>query len=997
MNATRHLLLALGLCVCVPTTVRAQPDPPSTPLERAQKLGEQKQFAEAQKILDEQLAQNPSPAHRVLLQNALADVHFDWANYLRQEKTLNPEQAIVHYLAAYETDKVLRLGRAGVCLMEIGGTYYNVKRYEDALKYWRLTSAAFHQINNQQEEVRAFCNTALVCRILEKFPEALSSYEAALPISRERKDPAQQAWLLHQVGEVNLRLNQPEAARSAFDQAIAVLHATGDRVGEAQKMTEAASACERASRYDDAIHFYTLAQPLYQALKNSQREAEIWGEIGRLNLVQGRLDESIRCLNSELEIGEELKSLPIQAHATFWLSANYGNMHRYEDNLRYLEKSLALNREIKSLGGQAIALFHIGIAHANLGRPQEARQDYTQALALYKEAGDGYGEARCLSALSAWEGPEKAIEAKILLLAQARKIKSGYGEAVTLLGLGNTYLGANRSEEALRSFIEASAAYRRINFREGESLWGMARSYARLGKWDDAIAYGKQVVNNYQFVRRENQSLNLDLQRSFLSAVRGTYETLATWLVKQNRLEEAEQILRFLRQEDAFDFVQREPTLGKALATLFDPLVFTPAEKQRLLPEVAATVTEGEGVQESRLWQQALGERERAKWGRAALLSTFNTGDTFTIILTTAKSRRVFSFAIKKSEFDALSVRLQDELSHPTKDPRDDAQKMYQIVFAGGQLEQALQEEGITTALWFPSGSLRYIPIDTLHDGTQYLVQKPRINVLATLTSRNLFEATTQGDALAVGVSQGHDLGDETPGQKGFTFEPLPNVPKEARSIVRDTANGGTGPFPGTILLDDKATIVNLERDLANGVSILHIATHFVLASKDESGSFFLMGNNTRLPLSQWKQALKLRGVGLLTLSACETGIGSPDATGGEVSSIGEVSQYLGAQSVIVSLWPVADSSTSDLMRDFYARLHNAPEQGKAQALRQAQRDLLGDATVAPPGKGERGRPFQETPDKGKGDTATPFVKDPAHPYAHPFYWAPFSLIGNWK
>ena len=70
------------------------------------------------------------------------------------------------------------------------------------------------------------------------------------------------------------------------------------------------------------------------------------------------------------------------------------------------------------------------------------------------------------------------------------------------------------------------------------------------------------------------------------------------------------------------------------------------------------------------------------------------------------------------------------------------------------------------------------------------------------------------------------------------------------------------------------------------------------------------------------------------------------------------------------------------------------PAPGKAEALRQAQLALLrGD--VKPTASGDPGRGVQ--PITGSIPGQPLFTPDPNAPYAHPYYWAPFILIGNWR
>jgi CHAT domain-containing protein len=84
------------------------------------------------------------------------------------------------------------------------------------------------------------------------------------------------------------------------------------------------------------------------------------------------------------------------------------------------------------------------------------------------------------------------------------------------------------------------------------------------------------------------------------------------------------------------------------------------------------------------------------------------------------------------------------------------------------------------------------------------------------------------------------------------------------------------------------------------------------------------------------------------------------------VEGMAFVAQDLGAKAVVASLWPVADIGTEVLMREFYRLRQANPQWSKAEALRHAQMGLLE-------------------------------AKHAKAQFAHPHYWAPFILIGNWK
>jgi CHAT domain-containing protein len=156
-----------------------------------------------------------------------------------------------------------------------------------------------------------------------------------------------------------------------------------------------------------------------------------------------------------------------------------------------------------------------------------------------------------------------------------------------------------------------------------------------------------------------------------------------------------------------------------------------------------------------------------------------------------------------------------------------------------------------------------------------------------------------------------------------------------------------------------------------------------------------LLGDGSHLTLADLKNLGQLfSGVDLLTLSACNTAIGDRLGDGKEVESFGVIAQKKGAGAVMASLWPVMDESTQLFMREFYS-LHGAkPNATKADAIREAQLAMLRGQI-----RGSAPNGLARNISRGAGDLAGQpgFEPDPKAPFAHPYFWAPFILIGNWK
>jgi len=124
--------------------------------------------------------------------------------------------------------------------------------------------------------------------------------------------------------------------------------------------------------------------------------------------------------------------------------------------------------------------------------------------------------------------------------------------------------------------------------------------------------------------------------------------------------------------------------------------------------------------------------------------------------------------------------------------------------------------------------------------------------------------------------------------------------------------------------------------------------------------------------------------VDLMVLSACET------AFGNEVAELGfaGLAVQAGVKTALGSVWQVSDTGTLALMTDFYSKLKNTTT--KAEALRQAQLDMLKGKVYKTSDGNTIVTPNLDISLEGLPDTSR-FPED----FSHPFYWAPFTMIGN--
>ncbi|MEL7333142.1 MAG: CHAT domain-containing protein, partial [Cyanobacteria bacterium J06560_2] len=219
-------------------------------------------------------------------------------------------------------------------------------------------------------------------------------------------------------------------------------------------------------------------------------------------------------------------------------------------------------------------------------------------------------------------------------------------------------------------------------------------------------------------------------------------------------------------------------------------------------------------------------------------------------------------------------------------------------------------------------------------------------------------------------------------------FSALPNVLEELQSVIKEDTTDATGIYPGSVFMNEDFTFNTLSEQVYKH-RILHIATHAEFVPNVQDASYLLDGNGQQITIDQIRSlALEFDNLHLVVLSACQTALGGPSLDGTEIAGVS--SYFLGnnkAEAVLATLWRVNDAGTSLLMQRFYEFMATG-ELTKAEALRQAQLSLLnGEATL-----NER---FATLGIDRGGLISEAEASSPSATLDHPYYWAPFILIGN--
>jgi CHAT domain-containing protein len=671
----------------------------------------------------------------------------------------------------------------------------------------------------------------------------------------------------------------------------------------------------------------------------------------------------------------------------------------YEKAQSSYKEALKLYREIFDKKHEATVMTNIGVVQSTSGQTDEALKIFDEALTVSRGDDDKNAEAITLNNIGetylARGDQHRALEFFNRALPLLKAVNDRSGEAVALTDsmyawsrIGNRRMAIFCGKQAINIFQDIRGATRGLDTEiQKDYLRSIRSSYQHLAELlieERLYAQAVETLNLYQ----DQQFFDLDRnasvgqaafsQREHIWAQR--YETESKPLAQLSlRIEEVKRAIAY-RQPTNVEKSQQQ-NLKAEFTHAVDAFnkVLEGAEKEFAQPpdeiDKNADVTQATKMLDA---LKLLGETPRHK---TYALYTLIARDKFFALLLTPSGIKVFSHPINSDALNKLTIKVLSALQNPGFPEKilDSSSNLYNIILGAtstddgkNTLEAELERDKPDILLWSLDGSLSYLPVAALYDvrKSQYLVEKYQ-NVVFTRADveRILRSPKAWTTGIGFGKSTPSEVTCETPCDKlpcDDRLKALHLVPQEMAAIFQ-----GTPRHPalvnGTVLLDDRFTLDSMQK--GKNTPLVHIASHFCFRPGNAAESFLLLGDNNKFSLNQMRSYPDLySGIDLLVLSACQTAALEPNQMGKEIDSLAELTQRLGAASVIATLWNADEIGASRLMIKFY-RLHNLhPDWSKAELLRQAQLSLLRGNETAP-------------------DTNL----------EHPYYWAPFVLYGSFR
>ena len=925
--------------------------------------------------------------------------------------TLSPSPVAAQTLSEQEQARKAKADR-----LHREGVYRNAgSNVERALRSFQEALSIYQEIGDKVGMGETLQDIGYIYQGTEEYEQALDYYQRALPIQREVGDGDGERLTLKFIAETYdtqgrqlAQQNQDREALDKFQQALVLFRKLGFKESEWRTLDQMAVAYTNLGEYELALDFYQQALPISkEAILGHWVGVEF--KIGRIYEVLGQYELALKSYQEALEIAK----IPV---LLVWDSRG----------------------QIGDIAGEVRALNAIGNVHYRLKQYDLALDFHQQALDVLKTVDDKtakkFLEASTFNNIGIVYLKQRKYELALDFLQQGLTINKllGYkqSEGVLLNNIGKIYFERGQYDLAWDYYQQALVIAQEIDNKEnqGNILKNIGYLLERQNQPELAIIFFKQSVNTRETIRKNIKGLPQEFQQSYTETIAEDYRHLADLLLQQNRILEAQRVLDLLKVQELEDYLRnirgnqktaqgvanlppeqqiedsyqgilnQAIALGKELTQLRQKNNRTPQEEQHLgelvtaqeqiiadfnnfiaSNEVEALIAQltpntrkpdlVDDLEDFLSIQDNLKNLQQ----NAVLFYPLILEDRIELILTTPDSPPIRrTVPVTKEQLSQAILSFRQALQNPTSDAKAPAQQLYNWLIK--PLENDLKIAQAETIIYAPDGQLRYIPLAALHDGEQWLVQRYRIN---NITAASLTDLDTKPPSQLKVLAGAFTTGNYsvTVAKERFDFGGLPYAGVEVETLAETVPNT-------TQLLNSAFNPQDTKLKMGD-YSILHFATHGAIVVGRPEESFILFGDGTPVTIAEVRN-WNLNNVDLVVLSACETGLGGNLGTGAEILGLGYQMQRAGARAAIASLWTVDDGGTQALMNGFYQALQAGNT--KAEALRLAQVALItGDDTAL----AEQQRSIVAVQ---VGNELKPEV---ANPLNHPYYWAPFILIGN--
>ena len=860
---------------------------------------------------------------------------------------------------------------------------------------------------------------------------ALPKCEESLTLWTELGDRWGQADALYYLGEASRLSGDSARGLDYLKRQLAVRRELGDRRGEVIALNNMGQTHTLTGEFEKALEYFKQAIDLGRAINHEELGSFLQGT-GTVHLKLGEYEYALYYFGQALPLFRNHGFRNLEASSLYNTANAYHGSGDLQRALDYYQQALSIVTTLKAKRTESNILDGIGVVYSKLGETQKAEEFFQRSLTLSREAGYLHGEAGTLSRLGElylWQGDvERALASFNQALPIQRTIRDRVFEEITLAGMARAEARRGNLESA-RRHIEAALEIVE-SLRSNVSRQGLRSTYlaSKQGYYELYVGvlmrlHARQPTAGFDAMafqaseRARARSLLETIEEARANIRQGADPAL---LERENRLQrqindKADRLTNMLggkhdaaaanaaaRELDSLlnDYQETEGRIratGTRYAAITQPQPLSVSEVQaKLLDPDTILLEYSLGAERSYMWLVAHDsvsayelprrvEVEEAARRFYELLTTRNRvvqGETPELRM--ARTR----------EADAQLAEASLRLSRMILQPAAGKLKAKRILIVA---DGALQYVPLA-ALQLP-GATGGTPLVARHE----IISLPSASTLAALRREGaersaaprgqkalavfadpVFAADDQRVKLSLANLKinGPARAETSPGAQGT--HPAGELATSVRVVERSAREAGVerlerlyfssreadaiasfAPASGSL----KAVGFAANKAMVTGGAlgeyrIVHFATHGLINTRrpELSGIVLALVDEHGRPRDGFLRLHEIYNLKLNTelvvLSACQTALGR-EVRGEGLVGLARGFMYAGSPRVVASLWKVDDRATAELMTLFY-RAMLGQKLPPAAALRRAQAEM-------------------------------------SKKWPSPYYWAGFTLQGEWK
>lgn len=759
----------------------------------------------------------------------------------------------------------------------------------------------------------------------------------------------------------------------------------------------------RVGQYEKSLQAYQQAEEAMQTLGMLGPLGEVHNNRGLILMHLGRVGEALIAFVAALQVAETTNNKVLHVSALINQGEAHLQLGHYTKSLAALNQANALSDQLEAQTNHHFIALHRADVYQALNLYREASENYQTAAHAFQTSGMSHYQARALWGMGAAQAAQADFARAEPFLQEAA---TRFEQADNIPMMCSVLLEKS-DVQAVQGHKERaqSTAKNALTLVQGQG-WPVQEIYAHMRLADLAlpdlptVSYHLSVAEtlaqtlvfpqlHYRLIQRlghlrwqegayAEAEILLNQAVKGIEQMRGTvaheamrvsflrdkitaYEDLLQFYLARQQAQKAFRIAERAKSRTLVELIrgmaespagnQQEATLQAELNAIYTQFLTTPAiDTQRDLQQRAHTIEQS--IQHLRLQSTPSEDPLVDTLPSNALPHSFS--DDITLIAFHVISDEIMAFVVIegkltvhrqistvphiKNLLQRLTIQwarfrmaesfIQRHISRLEQSAQRVLGELFTALLSPLSSQLSTAGEKLTIV---PHGLVHQVPFHALWDGKRYLVDKFEIVYAPSVTVGVLCEkreTLPAGTATLIGVTD--DL--------------IPNVIAEIEAIATQLPNAQP-------LTNETATLTALKQS-ASTCAILHIACHGLYRA--DNPMFSALKLHDGWLTAHEAMQLDLPGT-LVTLSACESGM-SQVMAGDELLGLTRAFLSAGASTLVASLWLVQDSTTVDLMTDWYGQMTNGSS--RATALRQAQLNLKKH-----------------------------------HP--HPYYWAAFMLIGQ--